>query len=100
MYRQDMETVGVYRVVAHLAWAVDSLSPKGKEAFARLCLQAGEAVSQWSAFALASKYFDLGIHSLDPKQKWKSQYELSIALFCDSAEMCSCLGEFDDMNSV
>jgi hypothetical protein len=98
MYRQDMETAGVYRVVAHLALAVDSLSPKGKEAFARLCLQAGVAESQWSAFALASKYLDLGIHSLDPKQKWKSQYELTIAPFCDFAEMCSFLGEFDDKN--
>ena len=89
----------IYRVVAHLRLGVDLLSPKGKEAFARLCLQAGEHTSEWSEFGAAAKYLDLGIDLLDPKQKWKAEYELSIALYNASADVANCTGRYEEMDA-
>jgi predicted ATPase len=91
--------IGIYRVVAHLRLGIDLLSPKGKEAFAKLCLQAGEHTSEWSEFVAAAKYLDLGIQLLDEKQKWKGQYELSIALYNASADVASCTGRYDEMDA-
>jgi predicted ATPase len=91
--------IDIYRVVAHLSLGVDLLSPKGKEAFSRLCLQAGEHTSEWSEFVAAAKYLDLGIKLLDPQQKWRAQYELSIALYNASADVANCTGRYEEMDA-
>jgi uncharacterized protein involved in high-affinity Fe2+ transport len=77
-YRSDIVTysknvimgigIGIYRVVAYLRLGVHLLSPKGKEAFVKLCLQAGELTSEWFEFVAAATYLDLGILLLDEKQ--------------------------------
>eukprot|EP00538_Stauroneis_constricta_P012549 CAMPEP_0119555400 /NCGR_PEP_ID=MMETSP1352-20130426/7630_1 /TAXON_ID=265584 /ORGANISM="Stauroneis constricta, Strain CCMP1120" /LENGTH=1324 /DNA_ID=CAMNT_0007602155 /DNA_START=53 /DNA_END=4024 /DNA_ORIENTATION=+ len=98
LFLQDVDDVGIYRALAHLRHSRNQLSPQGKEEFARLCLQAGLDTSGWTEFISAINYLDLGIELLDIKQKWRQQYELSLALYSASADVYNSSGNFDRMD--
>jgi predicted ATPase len=98
IYRLDVGKVGIYRVVAHMKIGIELLSPKGREALAQLCLQAGEHNSRWTEFNAAAKYLDLGIKLLDEKKHWKTQFALALALYSASADVYNCMGKYTEMD--
>lgn len=76
-----------YTVLHQFKLGVDSiLHHSERNAIATLCLRAGEYAVSKSDFALASRYLDFGI-SLLHSESWKDEYDLTLALFNDSAEV-------------
>jgi predicted ATPase len=99
IYRQDIEKIGVFRVVEHLSLGRELLSPKQIQAFARVCLTAGDLANKWGEFQSAARHYDLGVDLLDTKQKWKADYHLVLPLYNGSAAVYSSLGEFEEMDA-
>ncbi|SMD42837.1 Predicted ATPase [Aquiflexum balticum DSM 16537] len=71
-------------------------SEEEKEMLAELNLRAGIKARDSSAFQPALTYFETGIALLRPDH-WNSQYQLSIELFTEAAEICYNMGEFEPM---
>lgn len=102
VFRRDVGRVGIFRVVVHMALAVERLAPKAKELLVGYCVEAGRRASQWSEFVLAAKYLQMGISLLvdcSPKW-WKTHTPLIVDLYCDTAEVALSLGKYQEMEAL
>ena len=68
-------------------------------AVAHLCLRAGTKAAKSSAFRTALTYLELGISLLGPRS-WRDHYDLTLALYNATAEMCVCRANFERMNEL
>ena len=76
-----------YTVLRQFHLGVDYLSHQSeRNAIATLCLRAGELTVSKGDFASASRYLDFGISLLN-RDSWKDEYDLTLALHNDSAEV-------------
>jgi len=84
-----------YTVLRQLKLGSESISNQNeRNAIANLCLRAGEFAVSKGDFASASRYLDFGISLLDHKS-WKDEYDLTLALYNDSAEVEYSKSNFD-----
>lgn len=70
----------------------------GEESVSRLYFAAGQKAVATSNFLAASQNLILGIDLLDPRSCWRDQYNLSLALFYNAAEVEFCIGNVSLMN--
>ena len=76
-----------YTVLRQFHLGMDSISHQSeRNAIANLCLRAGEHAVSQGDFALASRFLNFGISLLN-RESWKDEYDLTLALYNDSAEV-------------
>lgn len=68
-------------------------------AVAHLCLHAAKKAARASTFRVAGVYLDFALGLMD-ERRWRTDYELMLALHNASAEMEMCRANFDRMNEV
>lgn len=85
--QQDVE-FNYFIVLRQFKLGVDSITHQNeRNAIANLCLAAGEHAVSKGDFISACHYLDFGIHLLNESNCWKDEYDLTLALYNDAAEV-------------
>jgi diguanylate cyclase (GGDEF)-like protein len=70
-----------------------------REDLTRLNLESGIKAKDSAAYNPSFHYLQTGIDLLD-SDSWNSQYDLTLALYTESVEVCYLLGDFQKMNTM
>ena len=99
---EDMDSTPTFRVIVHMALAVDLLSDDEMESMVSHCVNAGRFAMQWSEFALASKILRLGLSLLLNCRPgfWKIEKSLITCLYCYTAEVDVLLGQGTEVETL
>jgi predicted ATPase len=68
-------------------------------AVATLCLHAGNRAAKASSFRIAGYYLEFGLYLLDD-HRWRTDYDLLLALHYAAAEMMVCTGDTERMEEL
>ncbi len=86
----------LFEIVSHLNFGADIITDADERLrLARLNLQAGQKAKESAAFRAALDYFRAGLGPL-PEDRWRSHYELTLALTMQVAEGEYLCGRFDE----
>jgi PAS domain S-box-containing protein len=87
----------VFAIADHLNQAIDLVTEQAeRDAIAQLNLLAGQKAKGAIAYAAAFEYWTTGIKLLTV-DSWQSQYDLSLALYSEAAEVAYLCGEFNQV---
>ncbi|MEP6490289.1 trifunctional serine/threonine-protein kinase/ATP-binding protein/sensor histidine kinase [Microcoleus vaginatus GB2-A3] len=90
----------IFDIVNHLNVGVELITQEAeREKLARLNLVAGKKAKTATAYAAAVEYFNIGIELLTVNS-WENQYELTLALHTEAAEVAYLSGDFDRMETL
>ena len=90
----------VYEVVGHLNEAKELLKQKDtRHKIAALNLEAGRMAKQSAAYEMSFEYLNNGMDMLG-YFCWQDQYDMSLMLHEEAAEVAFLLGHFDEMESL
>jgi predicted ATPase/signal transduction histidine kinase/DNA-binding NarL/FixJ family response regulator/tRNA A-37 threonylcarbamoyl transferase component Bud32 len=89
----------IFEVVDHLNWGIKIISDESERIeIAKLNLIAGQKAKVAMASAAATEYLQVGLKLLD-EDSWNHQYELTLALHEEAAEVAFLNGNFDLMQN-
>ncbi|HSF72744.1 MAG TPA: AAA family ATPase, partial [Microcoleus sp.] len=90
----------IFDIVNHLNVGVELITPEAeREQLARLNLVAGKKAKAATAYAAAVEYFNIG-RELLIANSWDNQYELTLGLHTEAAEVAYLSGDFDRMEEL
>jgi predicted ATPase/signal transduction histidine kinase len=90
----------MFDIVNHLNVGVKLISHElDREQLARLNLVAGKKAKAATAYSAAVEYFNIG-RELLAVNSWENQYELTLALHTEAAEVAYLSGDFDRMETL
>ncbi|WNZ26306.1 PAS domain S-box protein [Leptolyngbya sp. NK1-12] len=90
----------LFKIVDHLNHGIELISDQAeRNEIARLNLIAGQKAKAATAYEAAFKYFTAGIQLLDT-DSWLSEYDLTLALYSETAGAAYLHGRFDQMEQL
>ncbi|MEG3954069.1 AAA family ATPase [Microcoleus sp. herbarium2] len=90
----------MFDIVNHLNVGVNLITHElDREQIARLNLVAGKKAKAATAYSAAAEYFNSG-RQLLAVNSWENQYELTLALHTEAAEVAYLSGDFDRMETL
>jgi predicted ATPase/serine phosphatase RsbU (regulator of sigma subunit)/tRNA A-37 threonylcarbamoyl transferase component Bud32 len=90
----------LFYIVDQLNLAVSIITDRAdREGLARLNLEAGKKAKSSAAYAPAFRYLRNGIELLEANA-WEGQYDLTLALYTESAEAAYLMGDYDTMGDL
>ncbi|MEG4848857.1 AAA family ATPase, partial [Microcoleus sp. F10-C6] len=90
----------IFDIVNHLNVGVELITQEvEREQLARLNLFAGKKAKASTAYAAATEYFNAG-RELLTTNSWESQYQITLALHEEAAEVAYLNGDFDQMQRL
>ena len=97
---KSAKTERIFEGVNQLNLAVNCLSnPEEATALAQLNLQAAKKANATSAFTSSLNYLKTGI-TLLPENSWQKDYDLTLALYCESSEAALLCVDFQYMEKL
>ncbi|MEG4580517.1 AAA family ATPase [Microcoleus sp. MON1_C5] len=90
----------IFDIVNHLNVGVELITQEAeREQLARLNLVAGKKAKAATAYSAAVEYFNIG-RELLAANSWHNQYELTLALYTEAAEVAYLSGDFDQREKL
>jgi len=90
----------LFDILNHLNPARDLVTQQAdRDALAELNLNAGRKAKVSAAYEMAFEYLKMGLGLLDP-YSWRDQYELSLELYNEVAEVACLSGHFEQMENL
>jgi len=90
----------LFAIVDHLNQGLELITARSERTeIARLNLTAGQKAKAATAYEAAFKYFNTGCHLLN-SESWQSEYDLTLALYSEAAEVAYLQGRFDEMEQL
>jgi PAS domain S-box-containing protein len=90
----------LFEIIDHLNQGLELVTARSERTeIARLNLMAGQKAKTATAYEAAFKYFTTGLKLLN-SESWQSEYDLTLALYSETAEAAYLQGYFDEMERL
>jgi PAS domain S-box-containing protein len=90
----------LFEIIDHLNQGLELVTARSERTeIARLNLRAGQKAKAATAYEAAFKYFTTGLKLLN-SESWQSEYDLTLALYSEAAEVAYLQGRFDEMEQL
>ncbi|WP_263971543.1 PAS domain S-box protein [Leptolyngbya ohadii] len=90
----------LFEIIDHLNQGLELVTARSERTeIARLNLTAGQKAKAATAYEAAFKYFTTGLQLLN-SESWQSEYDLTLALYSETAEAAYLRGCFDEMEQL
>jgi PAS domain S-box-containing protein len=90
----------LFEIIDHFNQGLELITARSERTeIARLNLMAGQKATAATAYEAAFKYFTIGLKLLN-LESWQSEYDLTLALYSESAEAAYLQGRFDEMEQL
>jgi PAS domain S-box-containing protein len=90
----------LFEIIDHLNQGLGLVTARSEQTeTARLNLLAGQKAKAATAYEAAFKYFTTGLKLLN-SESWQSEYDLTLALYSEAAEVAYLQGCFDEMEQL
>ena len=94
----EQQAESCFQIINQVNAAIQQITdPIERERFAQLNLLAGKKAKLTTAYVAATQYFSTGIKLLN-ENPWQQQYELTLDLHLEAAEVAYLSGDFAQMN--